>query len=105
MSNMNQPVMMKNTAKSSCCGTCDMRNLFLRLPEERVPLPGKQLPVRLPQARRCAVMETGYRPPVSRRAYNPAMSDKLPIVRRTFLGISGAAGSPRKLALRPTRPP
>jgi len=24
-------------------------NLHLRLPEERVPLPGKQLPVRLPQ--------------------------------------------------------
>ena len=25
-----------------------VRNLFLRMPEERVPLPGKQLPVRLP---------------------------------------------------------
>jgi hypothetical protein len=25
-----------------------VRNLFLRMPEERMPLPGKQLPVRLP---------------------------------------------------------
>jgi len=26
-----------------------MRNLLLRMPEKRMPLPGKQLPVRLPQ--------------------------------------------------------
>ena len=36
-----------------------LRNLHLRLPEERVPLPGKQLPVRLPQICRRALTSHG----------------------------------------------
>jgi len=50
-----------------------VRNLFLRLPEERLSLPGKHLPVRLPQARRRAVNVTEHRPPILRRAmfYRP----------------------------------
>jgi len=36
-----------------------VRNLLLRLPEERVPLPGKQLPVRLPQLRRQPLTSNG----------------------------------------------
>jgi hypothetical protein len=43
-----------------------VRNLFLRLPEERLPLPGSQLRVWLPQARRGKVIKTGH-PIASRR--------------------------------------
>ncbi len=45
-----------------------VRNLFLRLPEERLPLPGRRLPVWLPQAGRGAVTKMGHRPPALRRA-------------------------------------
>jgi len=40
-----------------------VRNLLLRLREERVPLPGTQLPVWLQKTRYCTVIAKAYCPP------------------------------------------